>query len=292
MDWPKAALRQAEEHRRREREMRFAAAHPSNTAHVLSSMVVPVSPSTKFARFGAPAPRERHHDEAWEQDDEERAKHRRVVPAWALEPEVAPVSSHPRKRLAGAAATAATLAPGSSWANTANRGPIDLTGQSPQPPTVQRQSTLSRSNARILGWPGRREGASGPRPSRRSGKGVVVIKDDDDDDDSPPAAFALESDDEGSRSTSWHGGRSRDLVCASGFPGTNAMSKGEPRAARRDSAVVLIDEGRGDKGKAPADERPADAPAMAARGDKMQITSTVSRSFTCPICYEDVEKGG
>jgi len=50
--------------------------------------------------------------------------------------------------------------------------------------------------------------------------------------------------------------------------------------------------GRRDKGKAPADERPADAPAAVARGDKLQITSTVSRPFTCPICYDDVEKGG
>ena len=44
--------------------------------------------------------------------------------------------------------------------------------------------------------------------------------------------------------------------------------------------------------QAPADERPADSPAAVARGDKLQITSTVSRPFTCPICYDDVEKGG
>ena len=41
----------------------------------------------------------------------------------------------------------------------------------------------------------------------------------------------------------------------------------------------------------PADEHPADSPAAVARcGDKLQITSTVSRPFKCPICFDDFEK--
>ena len=340
-----AALDHAEERRRRERERRFSAAPPAHAADTMRIMVVPVSPSPKRARLASPAPRELH--EAWEQDEEGRAKHRRVPPAWVLEPALAPVSSRPRNRVPEAA-EAAAAAPDSQdapvqmvrtesdlshadtplageanpqepeWqthremrgeltlkstadhrrakraggAGAANKDPIDLTGESPQPLTARRQGTLSRANARVQGWPGGGEGVSGRRPSRRSGQAVVVIKDDGEDDDSSQAAFAVQSDDEGSRSTSSRGGRSRDLAGASGFRGARAEGKGEPSAPRRQCAVMLIDEGRGDKGKAPADERPAYAPARAAQGDRMQITSTVSRSFTCPICYDDVDKGG
>ena len=327
-----------------ESERRLKEAHYAHAAETMRSMVVPVSPSPKRARLGSPAPRERH--EAWEQDEEGWAKHRRVPP-WALEPAVAPVSSHPRKRVAGVAATAATAAPdsqdapvqtesdlspadtplavednpqepgwlahrevcgeltlksttdhrrakraGAGGAGAANRDPIDLTGESPQPLTARRQGMLSRANSRFQCWPGGGEGASGRRPSRRNGQAVLVIEDDEEHDDSLHAAFAVESDDEGARSTSFRGGRSRDLAGASGSRGARAEGKGEPRAPQRHSTVVLMDEGTGDKGKAPADERPSYAPAMAAQGDRMQITSTVSRSFTCPICYDDVEKGG
>ena len=118
-----------------------------------------------------------------------------------------------------------------------------------------------------------------------------MIKDEEDD-NSSQAAFAVESDDEGGRTFSSRGERSLFLAGASGSCGARAEGKGAPSAPRRQCAVVLIDEGRGDKDKVPADERPAYAPAMAARGDRMQITSTVSRSFTCPICYDDVDKGG
>jgi hypothetical protein len=338
-----AALDHAEERRRSERERRFSAAPPAHAADTMRSMVVPVSPNPKRARLASPAPREL--DEAWEQDEEARAKHRRVPPAWALEPAFAPVSSRPRNRVPGAA-VAAAAAPDSQdaplqmvrtvsdlshadtpmageanpqepeWqaqvrgeltlkstadhrrakraggAGAANRDPIDLTGESPQPLTARRQGTLSRANARVKGWSGGGEGASGCRPSRRSGQAVVVINDDEEDDESPQAAFAVESDDEGGRSTSSRRGRIRDLEGASGFRGARAEGKGEPSAPRRQCAVMLIDEGRGDKGKAPANERPAYAPARAAQGDRMQITSTVSRSFTCPICYDDVDKGG
>ena len=44
------------------------------------------------------------------------------------------------------------------------------------------------------------------------------------------------------------------------------------------------------KGKEPAVDMPA--AACGAHADKLRISSTVSRSFTCPVCFDDVEKGG
>ena len=231
-------------------------------------------------------------------DEEGRPKRARQLPAWAFEPGGASLPPRRRAALESSPSPAAAGVAGDAGGRT-----IDLTGESPQlAPAARRQGTLTRANARVQGRAGGAAGADGRMPARRS---VVVI-----DDDSPGEASEAESDDEGGRRSPYstsRGQRRREPAGAGGAAGASRSggARAKPHEAhpapqrRRDSgAVVLIEDplpaprGRRDKGKAPADERPADAPAAVARGDKLQITSTVSRPFTCPICYDDVEKGG
>ena len=77
--------------------------------------------------------------------------------------------------------------------------------------------------------------------------------------------------------------------------GGASWDKGSKGKEKEDESLAEAQDKRDkrDKGKAPADECPAEAQAVAqVAGDKLQITSTVSRTFTCPICFEHVEKGG
>lgn len=214
------------------------------------------------------------------------AKRARELPPWGREPAGAPL---PPRRPPLSPSPAAAAAGGAAGGGRA----IDLTGESPQlAPAARRQITLSRANARVQGRAGGGAGAGG-RPPAAARRSVVVIDDDS------PSASGVESDDEGGRRSPYSASRGQRRREPTGAGGARAMPlEGQPpQPRRRDSAVVLIEgppapRRRRDKGKAPADERPAEAPAAVARADKLQIMSTVARPFTCPICYDDVEKGG
>jgi len=151
--------------------------------------------------------------------------------------------------------------------------PIDIPGEPPKAPAARQAGPAGAQGRDAPRTPSGEGTSSGAHVQERvvdthvrtsAGQSVVLIDDDS------PAASVMHSYESGQRS--------RDTAGTSG-------------------AGVLIDNGGArwdtrDKGKAPADERPAVAPAMVVRGDKLQITSTVSRTFTCPICFEHVEKGG
>ena len=112
---------------------------------------------------------------------------------------------------------------------------------------------------------------------RRRSSSVVVI----DDSGSSPSAF---------RSSKQDGARCRRRQDESGGIGKHieAGGGGAPavKFAARESVEELFSGHRGAAGL------PLQASAAGAHHDKLQISSTVSRPFTCPICFDDVDKGG
>jgi len=125
-------------------------------------------------------------------------------------------------------------------------------------------------------------GAGGERMSRRS-TSVVLL---DDVASSPPSR---NSERDGMRS------RRRQDAHVDGVSGssqshamTGALGKQSASADSDDELVATNSMKQGDFD--PAQE--AAAHALGALNDKLQISSTVSRAFSCPVCFDDIDKGG